>query len=112
MTSRRIVSEGKDPLEGKDSVDPTSGASERSNIAPAVSTSVILKLLGFTAAMIAGPIGVYFLSVNILFHGNATLAGAAAAFTANIVLIAYIIVAMKEDQSEKTAGQETIRKTQ
>lgn len=79
--------------------------------------------------MIAGPIGVYFLSVNIVFHGklfqptssapclilqpgNATLAGAAAAFTANLVLIAYIIVAMKEDQSDKIAAQETVRKTQ
>ncbi|KAI4160629.1 MAG: hypothetical protein LQ342_005562 [Letrouitia transgressa] len=112
MTSRRIVSEGKDPLEGRDLVDTSPGSSERSNIAPAVSMSVILKLLGFTAAMIAGPIGVYFLSVNIVFHGNATLAGAAAAFTANLVLIAYIIVAMKEDQSDKIAAQETVRKTQ
>lgn len=32
--------------------------------------------------------------------GNSTFAGATAAIMANVVLIAYIVVAMKEDQSE------------
>lgn len=41
MTSRRIVSEGKDPLEGRDLVDTSPGSSERSNIAPAVSMLVL-----------------------------------------------------------------------
>jgi hypothetical protein len=31
---------------------------------------VIYKLLGFTAAMIAGPIGMYFLTVNTIFNGR------------------------------------------
>ena len=31
--------------------------------------SVIIKLLGFTAAMIGGPIGVYFLTINTIFRG-------------------------------------------
>ena len=32
--------------------------------------TVIIKLLGFTLAMIAGPIGVYFLSLNTVFGGR------------------------------------------
>ncbi|KAM0182706.1 hypothetical protein ACHAPF_000952 [Botrytis cinerea] len=60
----------------------------KSNIAPAVPAHVIFKLLGFTLAMIVVPIG------------NSTFAGATAAIMANVVLIGYVIVAMKEDQSE------------
>ncbi len=42
--------------------------------------------------------------------GNSTWAGAAAAFMANIVLIAYVIVAMRDDESEKIAAEEKARK--
>jgi len=50
--------------------------------------------------MFAGPIGTYFLTVDRVFGGNTTFAGATAAFMANVVLVAYVVVAMKEDQSE------------
>ncbi|KAL8852229.1 MAG: hypothetical protein Q9221_002939 [Calogaya cf. arnoldii] len=60
--------------------------------------------------MVGGPIGVYFLTVNTIFQGNSTWAGATAAFTANLVLIAYVIVAMKEDQSDKIAAEESAKK--
>jgi len=33
--------------------------------------------------------------------GNSTFAGATAAIMANVVLVAYVIVAMREDQSEQ-----------
>ena len=80
--------------------------------------------------MFAGPIGVYFLTLNTIFggmilgifstrewslkygQGNSTFAGATAAITANVVLIAYVVVAMKEDQSEKIMAEEKARKGQ
>jgi len=84
---------------------------------------VIYKLLAFTAAMVFGPISIYFLTVNTIFRGqfrngflfacsncsprliyvlgNSTFAGIAAAVTANVVLFAYIYVAWLEDQGDK-----------
>merc|ERR1712130_27971 len=53
-----------------------------SNISPAVPGSVIAKLLGFTFAMVTLPLGSYFASVNTIFGGNSTYAGALAALMA------------------------------
>ena len=51
---------------------------------------------------------------EIAFHtmmiGNSTWAGATAAFMANMVLIAYVIVAMREDEGEKLAAEDKARK--
>jgi len=72
-----------------------------SDITPAVPSAVIAKLLGFTFAMVTFPLGAYFLSVDMLFKGNSTYAGAFAAIMANVVLIGYVIVAMNEDKSDQ-----------
>ncbi|QLI74031.1 Vacuolar ATPase assembly integral membrane protein vma-21 [Metarhizium brunneum] len=92
MATRRIISTEKTILEKDDQP-------EKSNISPAVPKDVIFKLLGFTFAMIVVPIGSYFLTVHTVFKGNSSLAGGLAALLANVVLISYIIVAMKEDDS-------------
>lgn len=106
MTSRRIVSDEKTFLDRGDE----KRTSNSSNIAPAVPSSVIFKLLGFTFAMVTMPIGTYFLTLNSLYRGNSTFAGATAAIMANVVLIAYVIVAMKEDQSERLAAEQKEKK--
>ena len=83
---------------------------------------VIYKLLAFTIGMIVLPIGSYFLTVNTIFRGmallsarcrhhhvsanhslpgNSSFAGGFAAVMANVVLVAYIIVAMKEENTEQ-----------
>ncbi|KAG6363294.1 hypothetical protein INS49_008391 [Diaporthe citri] len=101
MASQRIISDEKTILE-KDDI-----AGTQSNIAPAVPTDVIVKLLAFTFAMIVVPIGSYFATVNTVFKGNSTFAGATAAIMANVVLIAYVVVAMREDQSEQHDGKKS-----
>ncbi|CRG88232.1 hypothetical protein PISL3812_05259 [Talaromyces islandicus] len=79
--------------------------------APAVPRETIIKLLAFTLAMIVAPIGMYFLSVNTVFkvlmnEGNSSFAGALAALTANVVLVAYIVVAWQEDKEDQAKRRE------
>ncbi|CAF3573304.1 unnamed protein product [Fusarium graminearum] len=87
MTTRRIVATEKTFLDKDDPIDETSST------APAVPSQVIYKLLAFTFAMVFIPIG------------NSSFAGGLAAVLANVVLIGYIIVAMKEDQSDQLKAE-------
>ncbi|EGX90559.1 vacuolar ATPase assembly integral membrane protein [Cordyceps militaris CM01] len=94
MATRRINASERTILEKDDAQN------EKSDISPAVPQHVIMKLLGFTFAMIVVPIGSYFLTVHTIFKGNSSWAGGFAALLANVVLLGYIIVAMNEDDSE------------
>jgi hypothetical protein len=58
---------------------------------------------------------VYFVQggwVAKVLSGNATYSGAFAAIMANVVLFAYIIVAMREDQTDKIEAEEKRKKAQ
>jgi hypothetical protein len=99
MATRRIVATEKTFLDKDDPIDETSST------APAVPSQVIYKLLAFTFAMVFIPIGSYFLTVNTVFNGNSSFAGGLAAVLANVVLIGYIVVAMKEDQSDQLKAE-------
>ncbi|KAK8137916.1 Vacuolar ATPase assembly integral membrane protein VMA21 [Apiospora sp. TS-2023a] len=100
MATRRIISSEKTILDQDDHDGSGPAADQKSNISPAVPTDVILKLLAFTLAMIVVPIGSYFATVHTVFKGNSTFAGALAAVMANVVLIAYVVVAYNEDMSD------------
>ncbi|KAN0073946.1 hypothetical protein V8E54_007883 [Elaphomyces granulatus] len=108
MASRRLYTE-KGTSPGSPSVPPPSKVSD---VTPAVPTGIILKLLAFSFAMIVSPIAFYFITINSVFRGNATFAGAGAAIVANIVLIAYIVVAWKDDQAEREEDQRKEKKAQ
>jgi hypothetical protein len=45
-----------------------------------------------------------------IFPGNATYAGALAAIMANVVLIAYVIMAFKDDQAEQAEDAREAKK--
>lgn len=83
----------------------------KSNISPAVPKEVIYKLLFFTFAMIVAPISSYFLTVNAVYSGNSTYAGATAAVVANVVLIGYVIVAFQEDQADRAEADKDAKKS-
>ena len=48
----------------------------------------------------------------MLYTGNATYAGGFAALLANVVLIAYVVVAMKEDQTDRLDAEQKAKKAQ
>ncbi|KAF8242372.1 hypothetical protein K440DRAFT_565550 [Wilcoxina mikolae CBS 423.85] len=98
MATRRNV-KAEENEQTKGSV-PTIATSQ-STKAPNVPGAVIAKLLLFTLAMITAPLITYYISVTSVFVGNATVAGAFAAVAANVVLIAYVIVAMNEDDADE-----------
>ncbi|EWC45167.1 hypothetical protein DRE_06055 [Drechslerella stenobrocha 248] len=70
------------------------------NPGPAIPNDVLIKLFGFTAAMLVGPIGCYYISTNLLFPGSKVLGASIAAVVANVVLISFVVIAMREDDDE------------
>jgi len=88
---------------------PAASAPEPSDTSAPVPSRVIYQLLAFTLAMVCAPLGVYFGSVQTIFKGNSTYAGATAAVTANLVLVAYVVVAMREDQGDRSEIEEKRR---
>ena len=76
---------------------------EPSDIPPAVPAGTIQKLLVFIVALVTLPLGTYFVTKDAVFGGSGSLAGGTAALVANAVLMAYIVVAVKDDRAEEEA---------
>lgn len=55
--------------------------------------------------MFTAPLMAYYSTVNAVFKGNSTYAGALAALVANLVLFGYVIAAVREDQGEGGQGR-------
>ncbi|KAL1303706.1 hypothetical protein AAFC00_007058 [Neodothiora populina] len=108
MATQRNVTKEQTSLNQQDELPSKLG---KSNITPAVPKEVIIKLLLFTFAMIVCPIGSYFLTVNNLYSGNSTYAGATAAAVANVVLIGYVVVAFWEDQADRVEAEKEAKKS-
>lgn len=74
-----------------------------------------MKLLFFSAAMLILPLSAYYLSLEYLFGGYKTsYAAITAAVTANLVVVAYVVVAFLEDDSPQPVviEKQTVKKTQ
>ncbi|RKP01022.1 hypothetical protein CXG81DRAFT_19120 [Caulochytrium protostelioides] len=70
---------------------------------PLVPPAVLAKLLAYSVAMFAAPLTVYFVGLERYFNNNTTLAGIAAAVTANVVLVLFVVDAMREDDADAPA---------
>ncbi|DAA79183.1 TPA_exp: hypothetical protein A8136_2968 [Trichophyton benhamiae CBS 112371] len=68
---------------------------------------VLWKFILYSVMIVCCPLGTYYGTVDRVFDGNTTYAGAAAAGAANVVLIVYIIFAIREDNEieRKAAGE-------
>jgi len=79
----------------------------------AAAGGVLVKLLIFSLSLGIVPIAGYFASLKFLWKGDATYAAITAVVLANIVLVAYIVTSIWEDQNSapgKTATPETKKK--
>ncbi|CCG80745.1 Vacuolar ATPase assembly integral membrane protein VMA21 [Taphrina deformans PYCC 5710] len=80
---------------------------------PSISSTVIAKLLFFSAAMVVLPLSAYYLSLEYLFSGyKTTYAAITAAVTANLVVAGYVVVAFLEDDSEPVKQEKAVKKQQ
>ncbi|OCH90714.1 hypothetical protein OBBRIDRAFT_582942 [Obba rivulosa] len=67
--------------------------------------SALLKLLIFSLALAVVPISSYFLSRDYVWGGNATWAALTAAGSAQLILVAFIVVSVVEDRREQAAKE-------
>jgi vacuolar ATPase assembly integral membrane protein VMA21 len=66
--------------------------------------AVLLKLIFFAVALAVVPIASYFLSVDRLFSGETAYAGAFAGLVANVIVGAYVVVAILEEDPNAPAA--------
>ncbi|KAH7343722.1 hypothetical protein B0J17DRAFT_713884 [Rhizoctonia solani] len=76
----------------------------------AVDSAVLFKLSGFSIALAVVPLSSYFLSLNYVWGGNSTYAALTAVVSANVVLIAYILLSISEDRESRPAAPKESKK--
>ncbi|KZT71579.1 hypothetical protein DAEQUDRAFT_724113 [Daedalea quercina L-15889] len=62
-------------------------------------SGILIKLLIFAAALAIAPVSSYFLSKDYLWDGNAVLAAITAIVAANIVLVSYVVLSIREERA-------------
>jgi len=71
----------------------------------------LFKLFAFSISLAVVPIASYFLSQKYVWAGDTTASALTAVFTANFILVAYIIVSVQEESKARatttTATDET-----
>ncbi|KAG8763036.1 hypothetical protein FRC11_006326 [Ceratobasidium sp. 423] len=67
----------------------------------AADSAVLFKLSGFSIALAVVPLSSYFLSKNYLWGGNSTYAALTAIISANVVLVAYILLSIADDRASR-----------
>ncbi len=72
-----------------------------------ISGSTVLKLIVFSILMFTLPLYTYFGTVDRVFGGETMYAAISAAVAANVVLVAYVIMAFMEDASEHSTTKRT-----
>jgi len=72
---------------------------------------VLYKLIFFTVLMFSLPFITYFYTIDRYFKGNTTYAALAAAFTANLIVVAYVIVAIVEDKDDDDEDLDSKKKS-
>ncbi|KAJ7068166.1 hypothetical protein C8F01DRAFT_1246704 [Mycena amicta] len=71
----------------------------------------LAKLVFFSLSLGIAPLSSYFASLKYLWNGNTTYAALTAVVSANVVLVAYIITSVLDDQ-RTTASSAESKKTQ
>ncbi|KAF8211223.1 hypothetical protein K438DRAFT_28773 [Mycena galopus ATCC 62051] len=80
--------------------------------ADVASNGQLAKLLFFSLSLGLVPITSYFGSLKYLWNGNATYSAFTAVGAANLILVAYIITAVLDDQKTAPSPPKETKKTQ
>ncbi|CAE7113169.1 unnamed protein product [Rhizoctonia solani] len=76
----------------------------------AADSAVLFKLSGFSIALAVVPLSSYFLSMRYLWGGNSTYAALTAIISANIVLMAYIVLSISDDRASRASEPKESKK--
>ncbi|KDE07058.1 hypothetical protein MVLG_02634 [Microbotryum lychnidis-dioicae p1A1 Lamole] len=96
------------PRDGIPPVPQHMKIAEYQNTTPAPLTGVLIKMGLFTLAMVILPIGSYYVSRDYYFGTNLAGAGMTAATVANLILGAFVVMAIREDGGEPQAPMTSV----